>query len=165
MKLDPKYHKNRFFILYVLILSICVFFIGRLSDFGFMVSEYLSASPKINYICAIILAFVGFLNCYRYFKKGTNFNTNRALKIYVSVGIAMSGIYYLVHISHIGCYKFPDDISNAPSILDFIYFSFITVSTVGYGDIVPQHTFVRVLVLVQVLFALYLIFRVSRKTQ
>jgi len=163
MKRDPKYNNYRFFILYTLILTVCILFIGRLSGFGFMVSEYLSASPRINYICAIILVFVGFVNCYRYFKDETDFNTNRALRIYVSVGIAMSGIYYLVHISHVGCYKFPDDISNTPSILDFIYFSFITVSTVGYGDIVPQHTFVRVLVLFQVLFALYLILRVSRR--
>jgi hypothetical protein len=46
--------------------------------------------------------------------------------------------------------------------LDFIYFSFITVTSVGYGDIVPKHTFVRALVLSHVLFGLGLILKASR---
>ena len=56
----------------------------------------------------------------------------------------------------------PSDISESASIIDFIYFSFVTVTTVGYGDIVPRHTFVRVLVLFQVLFAIILVIRVSK---
>lgn len=35
--------------------------------------------------------------------------------------------------------------------MDFVYFSLITQSTVGYGDILPNSTAVRVLVSVQIL--------------
>ncbi len=39
--------------------------------------------------------------------------------------------------------------------LDFVYFSFVTTSTLGYGDIVPNHTSVRVLVVLQLVFGVF----------
>lgn len=51
------------------------------------------------------------------------------------------------------------------SILDFIYYSAITIATVGYGDIYPIHIFARVFVLAEVLSgALLVIFLVSSFT-
>jgi Ca2+/Na+ antiporter len=51
------------------------------------------------------------------------------------------------------------------SIVDFIYYSAITIATVGYGDIYPVHTFARVFVLAEVLCgALLVIFVVSSFT-
>ncbi|HEX8131064.1 MAG TPA: potassium channel family protein [Pyrinomonadaceae bacterium] len=42
------------------------------------------------------------------------------------------------------------------SFLDFLYFSTITQATVGYGDILPNSTLVRVLVILQTLLGLFL---------
>jgi hypothetical protein len=42
------------------------------------------------------------------------------------------------------------------SYTDFLYFSAITQSTVGYGDIMPNSTLVRVVVMVQVLMGVFL---------
>jgi Ion channel len=43
------------------------------------------------------------------------------------------------------------------SFMDFLYFSAITQSTVGYGDILPNSTSVRIVVMVQVLVGIFLI--------
>jgi len=51
------------------------------------------------------------------------------------------------------------------SIADFIYYSAITIATVGYGDIYPVHAFARVFVIAEVLSgALLVIFLVSSFT-
>ncbi|MDP3787675.1 MAG: potassium channel family protein [Candidatus Omnitrophota bacterium] len=51
------------------------------------------------------------------------------------------------------------------SISDFIYYSAITIATVGYGDIYPIHAFARVFVIAEVLCgALLVIFLVSSFT-
>lgn len=51
------------------------------------------------------------------------------------------------------------------SIVDFIYYSAITIATVGYGDIYPIHIFAKVFVLAEVLCgALLVIFLISSFT-
>lgn len=51
------------------------------------------------------------------------------------------------------------------SILDFVYYSAITIATVGYGDIYPVHPFARAFVLTEVLCgALIVIFLISSFT-
>lgn len=151
-----------FMIVFIAVLVVLLIFIGELSGFGFLIAEYLAKNPKLNYVCAVILALLGFLNCYRHLYRLKNLTTELAIRVYLSSGLGMSGIYYLVYRSHSGCYSLPSDIEGSASILDFIYFSFVTVTTVGYGDIIPRHTFVRVLVLFQVLFAVFLIIRATR---
>jgi len=162
MKWDLGLFKDKKTLLFIAVLLAVLAFIGKLSAFGFTLSGYLAASPKINYVIACIFALIGFFNCFRLLYKCQKLTTELAIRVYISSGFAMSGIYYMVYTTHIGCFSLPKDISNSPSIIDFIYFSFVTVTTVGYGDIAPQHIFVRMLVLCQVLFAIFLIFRVSR---
>jgi hypothetical protein len=43
------------------------------------------------------------------------------------------------------------------SPMDFIYFSFITMTTLGYGDIVPNSTFVRGLVVLEAMLGIFLL--------
>lgn len=51
------------------------------------------------------------------------------------------------------------------SIADFIYYSSITIATVGYGDIYPVHILARIFVLTEVLYgALLVIFLISSFT-
>jgi voltage-gated potassium channel len=42
-------------------------------------------------------------------------------------------------------------------LLDFLYFSAITITTVGFGDIVPNSQFVRFVVIVETLLGIVLI--------
>ena len=52
---------------------------------------------------------------------------------------------------------------RAFNLLDFVYFSFVTVTTLGYGDVVPNETWVRILIVGQILFGFFLVLAASRK--
>lgn len=143
-------------------LVLFLFSVPKLSQVGFILSEYLAERPGINYLLAIAMSMVGFMNSYLQLETDKQLNVTSAIKAYLSFGLGMSGIYYLVYVSHLDCFRLPSDIAESASIIDFVYFSFVTITTVGYGDIVPRHTFVRALVLFQVLFAVALVLRVSK---
>ena len=145
-------------------LALFLIFMPKISQTGFLLSEYLSEQPRVNYAISVVLIVVGFVNAYLEYNSSEK-NVAKAIQTYLSVGFGMAGIYYLMYISHQGCFSLPSDIAGKASIIEFIYFSFVTVTTVGYGDIVPNHTFVRLIVLIQVLFGLLLILRVSKFKQ
>lgn len=58
---------------------------------------------------------------------------------YLLMGLTWSFLHALIFIMNNQAYNFPPTVSDAPQIgtLNFIYFSFISLSTVGYGDITP----------------------------
>jgi uncharacterized membrane protein len=66
-----------------------------------------------------------------------------ALCIYVLLGIAFAGIYAAINdFERIGFFAQPGPKNN----VDFLYFSFITQTTVGYGDLTPATDAGRVVV-------------------
>jgi Ion channel len=66
-----------------------------------------------------------------------------ALCVYVLLGIAFAGIYAAINgVEAAGFFAQPGPKSN----VDFLYFSFITLTTVGYGDLTPGTDFGRVIV-------------------
>lgn len=139
-------------------------FVGPVARLGFDLSESLAAHPGISRVVAYVLLAIGAIKCWDTLYEWRTLRGRQALACYVAFGFGMSGVYYLVHETGHGCFDFHDH-ATAPSILDFVYFSFVTVTTVGYGDIVPRHAFVRILVLSQVLFGLLLILILSRPAQ
>jgi hypothetical protein len=64
-----------------------------------------------------------------------------AVAVYLLLGIAWASAYGIVE------YVFPGAFSSAGaqpvSNYDWVYFSFVTLTTVGYGDIVPVHRVAR----------------------
>lgn len=56
--------------------------------------------------------------------------------IYLLIGIVAGNLSNLLYLYYPNAYHFPDSIVN-PGFVDFLYFSFITMATVGYGDITP----------------------------
>ena len=110
---------------------------------------------------ALMLMFSGFSLCYWILRRSRLFTIRMAFGTYVLAALGMAGVYYLVHVSHPNCYAFGADVAPSASVLDFVYFSFVTVTTLGYGDIVPNHTFVRMLVVIQILFGVMLILRAA----
>jgi hypothetical protein len=69
-----------------------------------------------------------------------------AVLLYLDVGLIFAALYCLAAISIANAF------SGLPSLRDdlsasgnFIYFSFVTLTSVGYGDIAPVHPFARAL--------------------
>ena len=61
-----------------------------------------------------------------------------AINIYLMVGLAFAFMFGLIEHLQPGSFAGLAEKMNAPdSILNFIYFSFITLNTMGYGDITP----------------------------
>ena len=80
-------------------------------------------------------------------------------KLYILVLISFSLIYWLLGTSE--NFKFDttsNDNSDSLTFINALYFSFITQSTTGYGDIVPISSLTKVLVMCQLsLLVLYFI--------
>ena len=50
----------------------------------------------------------------------------------------MTGPLHLIHPD-----AFSGEVGNAPGALTWIYYSFVTLTTMGYGDITPVHPIAR----------------------
>ncbi len=63
-----------------------------------------------------------------------------AIVVYLLVGILWSRLYQIAGIMIPGAFHTPEGSSGVSS---YVYFSFVTLATVGYGDMTPVHPFVR----------------------
>jgi len=59
-----------------------------------------------------------------------------SINIYLLLGISFGSLTYFIHLIIPGSYNIPSTITSI-AFTTFIYYSFITMSTVGYGDITP----------------------------
>jgi len=60
-----------------------------------------------------------------------------SVNIYLLAGIIGGSLAFIFYLIYPNAYNFPDYIAK-PIFVHFIYYSFITMSTVGYGDITPR---------------------------
>ena len=75
------------------------------------------------------------------------------LVVYFFVTVAFGLIYFLLPAN---AFKAPFD-SSADGVLDSVYFSFVTTTTLGYGDHYPTQALARSIVIVQLLLSLFLL--------
>ena len=64
-----------------------------------------------------------------------------SINVYLLLGIAASLLFSLVYSSNHDAYNPPGEILNSHA--DFIYYSFVTMTTLGYGDITPSDSLAR----------------------
>jgi len=64
-----------------------------------------------------------------------------SINVYFLLGIAASLVFTLVYSSNHDAYNPPGEILNSHA--DFIYYSFVTMTTLGYGDITPNDSLAR----------------------
>jgi hypothetical protein len=57
-----------------------------------------------------------------------------AISIYLLIGVGWGGVYTIVEVIS------PGSFSGTPESGDLLYFSFVTLTTVGYGDVLPLST-------------------------
>jgi len=90
------------------------------------------------------------------FRKGpvTWYRIQGAVAFYLLLGLAWGGAYELIEL------RWPDAFvpassatmnQNADPTARFVYFSFVTLTTVGYGDVTAVHPFARALVTLEAL--------------
>jgi voltage-gated potassium channel len=77
------------------------------------------------------------------------------------MALAWSSIFAVVESLHPGSFSLPDIEGISPS-RGFLYFSFVTITTLGYGDITPVTSLARSLsILEAVIGQLYLVVQVA----
>jgi hypothetical protein len=104
--------------------------------FGFQ-HEYLDISKL--FLVALFFGFVTFY-LFRYMRKAGRVNMDVimvAINIYLLTGIITGSLAFLFYKVFPGAYNLPSNITD-PDFVTFNYYSFITMSTVGYGDITPR---------------------------
>jgi hypothetical protein len=77
-----------------------------------------------------------------------------AMAVYILIGFSWSYIYQLIDLRVPGAFNFshpptnPDDLRHSA---DMTYFSFVTLTTLGYGDITAAHPVARMFVIIEAL--------------
>jgi hypothetical protein len=90
---------------------------------------------------------------------------NGAICVYLLIGFAFAAIYSLLEYLVPGSFFFSEThmSGNIFRMENFVYYSFITLSTLGYGDIVPVSPQARSLIVIETLLGqLYLVVLVAR---
>jgi hypothetical protein len=77
-----------------------------------------------------------------------------AVAVYILIGFSWSYIYRLIDLQVPMAFNLPS-LRNSPDeatqTIDLTYFSFVTLTTLGYGDITPAHPLSRMFVIIEVL--------------
>jgi len=60
-----------------------------------------------------------------------------AISVYLLIGLSFATLYYMTYIITPSSFYYSVDPSLVFNFSDFVYFSFVTLATLGYGDIVP----------------------------
>lgn len=91
----------------------------------------------------------------------TPYRIQGAIAVYLLFGIGWAHAYHLTGMLHPGSFNGPT--GDIFTVLDWSYFSFVTLSTVGYGDITPVRPIARVLAMGEALTGqLYLAVLIAR---
>ncbi len=77
--------------------------------------------------------------------------------VYILIGICWSIFYFFESIIHPGAFNGITVDSGKQRFSDLLYFSYITLSTLGYGDIIPVSPIARTLAYLEALFGQFYI--------
>jgi len=110
---------------------------------------------SMGLLCFILLSQV--------FRRGnmTSMRVQGALAVYLVIGLAWSHLYLLTYYLKPG--SFQSSVGLSTSVEEWYYFSFCTLTTLGYGDIIPIKPVARSLAIAEALFGqLYLAVLIAR---
>jgi len=111
----------------------------------------------------LAIAVIALVLLMQIFRSGrvTHVRIQGAIAVYLLFGVAWAHGYHVVNLLHPGSFTETGGEMTVPS--DWIYFSFVTLTTVGYGDITPVSTLARALAIGEALVGqLYLAIMVAR---
>jgi Ion channel len=73
----------------------------------------------------------------------TSYRVQGAIAVYLLFGVGWAHAYHITELLHPG--SFNSTTGNLNSVVDWAYYSYVTLSTVGYGDITPVRPIARAL--------------------
>ncbi len=104
----------------------------------FVVSQGIIIVGNIFGACFFAFAAIIILK-YSFSAQEVNLETiSAAIVVYLLMAIMWGFIYATLDLLYPESFAIPQDESQIPSRFHFLYFSFVTISTLGYGDITPQ---------------------------
>lgn len=93
--------------------------------------------------CTVVLLIIGTFACFRFVFESSRIDEERifaSLSLYLLFGVLFSLIFAVIEEYMPGSFHYPDTLSPdtvTRPLLQLFYFSFVTLATLGYGDIVP----------------------------
>lgn len=115
-----------------LFLTILIIWLEKIGVHIFYYTEF-----KLIFL-ALFFVFV-IISLSRFVYNETNVNHNvliATIIIYLLIGIVVANLAFLTYFIFPNAYNFQDTVAK-PEFVDFLYFAFVTMTTVGYGDITP----------------------------
>jgi len=121
----------------VLLFSLSLFFTAISAVSG------IKALVTGDQICTVALLIMGTCACFRSVFESGRIDEERifaSLSLYLLFGVLFALIFAVIEDYMPGSFHYPDTLSPdtvTRPLLQFFYFSFVTLATLGYGDIVP----------------------------
>jgi len=117
-------------------------------------TAYIAGGIMLHYVLSQVSLFV-FLglatyNNLRQVAIGNDMSANRiigAICVYLMLGVMWSVAYLVLEYSQPGSFAGVNEAAATPWDQDWLYFSFVTITTLGYGDMLPVSTTARSLAL------------------
>jgi len=126
-----------------LVAGLSLFALSLLSWFLFAVFDLKFLSPG-GHSSAVALLIMGTIACFKAaFRRGKGVDIERifaALSLYLMFGLIFALLFAMVDTFLPGSFNFSATLANDPGnkpLTQLVYFSFVTLATLGYGDIVP----------------------------
>jgi hypothetical protein len=94
----------------------------------------------ITLLAMFVFLLLATFNAFRQIAVGNDISPNRivgAVCVYLLLGVMWSIAYTVLEYMQPGSFKGLTELVSPTSDLDWIYFSFVTITTLGYGDIAP----------------------------
>jgi hypothetical protein len=102
----------------------------------------------------VLLSIFAYFVLVQVFRDGpiTSYRIQGAIIVYLLVGLTWSAAYELVyHLAPVSFAFAQSPRSGGPEAQKLVYFSFVTLTTLGYGDVTPLHPMARSLAIAEAL--------------
>ncbi|HAC25350.1 MAG TPA: hypothetical protein DCE81_10575 [Cytophagales bacterium] len=103
-----------------------------------------------NTIMSLFLGLLAWMVLHHIYKDGpvNKYRIQGSLVVYLIMGLLWAQMYHSAWLIDPSSFGGPEVIESSPrAFAEFIYFSFVTLTTLGYGDIVPEVSLVRAAVI------------------
>jgi hypothetical protein len=142
-------HLLRIFVLGSVLLNLVL----RWATYIMNVSGFESWIVFCDFICCAILSVIVLLQVFR---EGpiTIHRITGAIAVYLLIGLMWSFLYHFIALQSPESFKLPASLGtySADTLQsNLLYFSFVTLTTLGYGDILAVHPLARMLVMLEAL--------------